>query len=132
MERIVGNILMFLLIVLAGFAAFYAFPKKKITDHQRLLTRLRDPELNLDTLIAELRYAKTLNVSQRQRLAIFEQALAILAAHPQDMRCRNFASDFGQWYGAISHSDNSSLKEEDLQNLQREIWARYQELVVSL
>ncbi len=127
-----GNILIFALIALAGVGMmFYPFMTSKLTEHQRLLLRLRDPELHLDTLIAELRYAKMLTTSQEERLEIFEEALKILAAHPQDPRCKNFALDFGQWYCAVSCSHNKQLTQKEKQHLQLQIWARYQELVVS-
>jgi len=101
-----GFTLIIALVALMGLGLLYARSPKKPEEHQRLLLRLRDPGLNPDTLIAELRYSKTLALSQNQRIEILEQTLAVLAAHPHDSRCQDFVLGFGQWYCAIVDSYN--------------------------
>jgi hypothetical protein len=126
-----GNILMFVATALEGFGIFKLFSRKRLTDYQRLLLRLQDPALNVDTLIAELRYSKMLHISQDQRLEIFMQALVICKNHPQDKRCQDFALDFGQWYCAVSGANYPSFFEKNGQPIQSDLWAKYRELGIS-
>jgi hypothetical protein len=123
-----GNILILVAIALTGFGMFLLLSRKKLTDYQRLLLRLQDPALNLDTLIAELRYSKMLHISQDQRLEILKQALVIFKNHPQEKRCQDFALDFSQWYCAVSGKNNHSFFEKNGQPIQADLWAQYREL----
>jgi hypothetical protein len=131
METPMGNILIFVAIVLGGFGMFLLFSRKKLTDYQRLLLRLQDPALNLDTLIAELRYSKMLHISQDQRLEILKQALVLFKNHPQDKRCQDFALDFGHWYCAVSGKNYPSLFEKNGQPIQADLWAKYRDLGIA-
>jgi hypothetical protein len=125
------NILIFVAIALGGFGMILLFSRKKLTDYQRLLLRLQEPTLNLDTLIAELRYSKMLHISQDQRLEIFKQALVLCKNHPQDKRCQDFALDFGQWYCAVSGANYPSFFEKNGQLIQSDLWAKYRELGIA-
>jgi hypothetical protein len=128
-EIFMGNILIFVAIALGGFGIILLFSRKKLTDYQRLLLRLQDPTLNVDTLIAELRYSKMLHISQDQRLEILKQALIIFKNHPQDKRCQDFALDFCRWYCAVSGENDPSFLEKNGQPA--DLWAKYRELGIS-